>query len=117
MGRSPVREERALSLSKTWNVAKLCSKISSSWRMSSRFSVTFGVLCHGRRWRRLRLLRQLRGRDKQLRSVDAGQRRKSAATFDQTRPSAEADARSKEPIAAVGENFRFVHVSLPLLTV
>jgi len=44
-------------------------------------------------------LRQLRGRDKQLRSVDAGQRRKSAATFDQTRASAEAHARSEEPIA------------------
>jgi len=44
-------------------------------------------------------LRQLRGRDKQLRSVDAGQQRKSAATFDQTRASAEARARSQEPIA------------------
>ena len=31
MGRSPARKGRALSLSKTWNVAKLCSKISSSW--------------------------------------------------------------------------------------
>ena len=50
-------------------------------------------------WRRLRLLRRLRGRDEQLRSMDAGRRRKSAATFDQIHASAEAHARSEEPIA------------------
>ena len=44
MGRSPAREGRAVSLSKTWNVAKLCSKISSSWRMSSRFSAALRVI-------------------------------------------------------------------------
>jgi hypothetical protein len=47
MGRSPAREERALSLSKTWNVAKLCSKISSSWRMSSQFSAALRVIESG----------------------------------------------------------------------
>ena len=57
-----------------------------------------GRRCHGR-WRRLRLLRRLRGRDGQLRSMDAGRRRKSAATFDQIHASAEAHARSEEPVA------------------
>jgi len=35
----------------------------------------------------------------QLRSMDAGRRRKSAATFDQIHASAEAHARSEEPVA------------------
>jgi hypothetical protein len=56
------------------------------------------TICHGG-WRRLRLLRRLRGRDEQLRSMDAGRRRKSAATFDQIHASAEAHARSEKPIA------------------
>jgi len=59
---------------------------------------TTPTICHGR-WRRLRLLRRLRGRDRQSRNMDAGWRRKSAATFYQTCASAEAHARSEEPIA------------------
>ena len=50
-------------------------------------------------WRRLRLLRRLRSRDGQSRNMDAGRRRKSAATFYQTCASSEAHARSEEPIA------------------
>jgi hypothetical protein len=47
MGRSPARKGRALSLLKTWNVAKLCSKISSSWRISSQFSAALRVIESG----------------------------------------------------------------------
>ena len=47
MGRSPARKGRALSLLKTWSVAKLCSKISSSWRISSQFSAALRVIESG----------------------------------------------------------------------
>jgi hypothetical protein len=42
--RSPARKGPSLSLSKTWNVAKLRSKISSSWRTISRLSPALSVI-------------------------------------------------------------------------
>ena len=44
MRRSPARGGRADSLSKTWNVAKLWSKISSSRRMISQFAAALRVI-------------------------------------------------------------------------
>jgi hypothetical protein len=44
MSRSPARKAPALSLSKTQNVAKLTSQISSSWRMLSWLSLALRVM-------------------------------------------------------------------------
>jgi hypothetical protein len=44
MSRLPARRDRADSLSKTWNVAKLWSKISSSRRSISQYSAALRVI-------------------------------------------------------------------------